>query len=54
MQALDMEPLLNLGMRLGEGTGAALGLQLFDAVLAAYYQMGSFEDAAIEQYVPQQ
>ena len=54
MKVLEMEPLLNLGMRLGEGTGAALGLQLFDAALAAYYQMGSFEDADIEQYVPHQ
>lgn len=54
MKALGMEPLLNLGMRLGEGTGAALGLQLVDAALAAYNQMGSFEDASIEQYVPQE
>ncbi len=53
MEALDLEPMLNLGMRLGEGTGAALGLQLVDAALAAYNQMGSFEDASIKQYVPQ-
>lgn len=49
-----MEPMLNLGMRLGEGTGAALGFQLFDAALAAYNQMGSFDDASIVQYAPQQ
>ena len=54
MEALGMEPLLNLGMRLGEGTGAALGFQIFDAAFAAYYQMGSFEDAQIDQYVPQE
>jgi nicotinate-nucleotide--dimethylbenzimidazole phosphoribosyltransferase len=54
MEALDLEPMLNLGMRLGEGTGAALGLQLVDAALAAYNQMGSFEDASIEQYIPQE
>lgn len=54
MKALDMEPMLSLGMRLGEGTGAALGLQLVDAALAAYNQMGSFEDASIDQYVPQE
>jgi len=54
MKALDMEPMLNLGMRLGEGTGAALGLQLIDAAVAAYTQMGSFDDAEIEQYVPQE
>ncbi len=54
MKALDMEPMLNLDMRLGEGTGAALGFQLIDAAIAAYTQMGSFDDAKIEQYVPQE
>jgi nicotinate-nucleotide--dimethylbenzimidazole phosphoribosyltransferase len=45
--------MLNLGMRLGEGTGAALGFQLVDAAMAAYTRMGTFGDAMIEQYVPQ-
>ena len=54
MKALNMEPMLKLDMRLGEGTGAALGYQLIDAALAAYTQMGSFTDASIEQYVPQE
>ena len=54
MKALNMEPMLNLDMRLGEGTGAALGYQLIDAAIAAYTQMGSFADASIEQYVPQE
>lgn len=54
MKALNMEPMLNLDMRLGEGTGAALGFQIFDAAMAAYTQMGSFDDANIEQYVPQE
>lgn len=53
MDALGMEPLLKLEMRLGEGTGAALGFQLIDSALAAYNQMGSFEDAEITQYIPQ-
>lgn len=54
MKSLSMEPMLNLDMRLGEGTGAALGFQIIDAAVAAYTQMGSFEDANIEQYVPQE
>jgi nicotinate-nucleotide--dimethylbenzimidazole phosphoribosyltransferase len=54
MEALELEPMLNLHMRLGEGTGAALGFQLIDAAIAAYTQMGSFDDAKIEQYVPQE
>lgn len=53
MQALGFEPILNLNMRLGEGTGAALGFQIMDAAIAAYTRMGSFDDAKIEQYVPQ-
>lgn len=53
MKALDMEPMLNLNMRVGEGTGTALGFQLFDAAMAAYTQMGTFDDAEIKQYVPQ-
>jgi nicotinate-nucleotide--dimethylbenzimidazole phosphoribosyltransferase len=52
MNALQMEPMLNLNMRLGEGTGAALGFLLMDAAIAAYTQMGSFDDAKIEQYKP--
>ncbi len=54
MKALDMKPMLNLNMRVGEGTGAALGFQIIDAAIAAYTQMGTFDDALIEQYVPQQ
>lgn len=53
MKELNMEPMLNLNMRLGEGTGAALGYQIIDAAIAAYTQMGSFDEANIEQYVPQ-
>ena len=52
-EALDMEPMLNLGMCLGEGTGAALSFVIFDAALEAYYKMGTFDDAEIEQYKPQ-
>lgn len=54
MEALGMKPMLNLDMRLGEGTGAALAFQIFDTAFAAYYGMGTFDDARIEQYVPQE
>ncbi|MDP4094781.1 MAG: nicotinate-nucleotide--dimethylbenzimidazole phosphoribosyltransferase [Bacillota bacterium] len=50
MEELNMEPYLNLGMRLGEGTGAAVAFHLFDAALVAYNRMGTFDDADIEQY----
>lgn len=52
MRAIGLEPYLNLGMRLGEGTGAALAFHIIDAAFAAYTRMGTFGDAEIEQYVP--
>lgn len=52
MEALGLEPMLNLEMRLGEGTGAALAFHIIDAAIAAYTEMGTFGDAKIEQYVP--
>ncbi len=52
MDALRMKPLLNLDMRLGEGTGAALGFHIIDAAIATYTNMGTFNDANIEQYEP--
>lgn len=52
MEAIGFEPMLNLGMRLGEGTGAALAFHIIDAAVAVYTQMGTFNDADIEQYVP--
>jgi nicotinate-nucleotide--dimethylbenzimidazole phosphoribosyltransferase len=52
MKTLGFEPMLNLGMRVGEGTGAAIAFHIIDAAFAAYTQMGTFDDANIEQYVP--
>lgn len=52
LEAIGFKPVLNLDMRLGEGTGAALAFLLIDAAFAAYEKMGTFGDAAIEQYHP--
>ncbi|RCX10523.1 nicotinate-nucleotide-dimethylbenzimidazole phosphoribosyltransferase [Anaerobacterium chartisolvens] len=52
MDALGMEPLMSLGMRLGEGTGAALAFHIVDAAVAAYREMGTFDDANIHKYTP--
>jgi len=52
LKALGFEPFLNLGMRVGEGTGAALAFHLVDAAFSAYRNMGTFDDARIEQYKP--
>ncbi|HEX2946399.1 MAG TPA: nicotinate-nucleotide--dimethylbenzimidazole phosphoribosyltransferase [Clostridia bacterium] len=52
LDVMGLEPLLMLGMRLGEGTGAALAFHIIDAAFAAYDRMGTFDDARIEQYKP--
>lgn len=52
LDEMDIEPLLMLGMRLGEGTGAAVAFHIIDAAFAAYNNMGTFDDARIEQYKP--
>lgn len=51
LQWLNVEPLLNLGLRLGEGTGGALALPLIQAAAAFYNDMASFEQASVTQVV---
>jgi nicotinate-nucleotide--dimethylbenzimidazole phosphoribosyltransferase len=47
LDALGLEPLLDLGLRLGEGSGAALALPLVDAALAILADMATFESAGV-------
>lgn len=47
LAALDAAPLLSLGMRLGEGTGALLAWPLVRAAAAMLRDMASFEDAGV-------
>jgi nicotinate-nucleotide--dimethylbenzimidazole phosphoribosyltransferase len=47
LDALGLEPLLDLGVRLGEGSGAALALPLLDASLAILAEMATFESAGV-------
>lgn len=44
---LNVEPLLDLDLRLGEGTGAALTLPLLQAAIDMYNNMASFEQLGI-------
>jgi len=44
---LGLSPLLDLGLRLGEGSGAALALQIVRASIAILLEMATFEDAGV-------
>lgn len=46
---LGLEPLLDLKMRLGEGTGACLGINLAEASIKILAQMATFRSASVSQ-----
>lgn len=47
LTALDAQPLLDLHMRLGEGTGAALGMSLVDSAVRILDEMATFAEAGV-------
>jgi nicotinate-nucleotide--dimethylbenzimidazole phosphoribosyltransferase len=47
LAALGLEPLLDLRLRLGEGTGATLALPLIAAALAVLSEMATFDEAGV-------
>lgn len=46
---LGLQPLFDLGMRLGEGTGAALAIGLVEASLKMINEMATFEEAGVSE-----
>ncbi|TVQ34124.1 MAG: nicotinate-nucleotide--dimethylbenzimidazole phosphoribosyltransferase [Geminicoccaceae bacterium] len=48
VQALGLRPLLDLDMRLGEASGAALAIAILKAALACHTGMTTFAEAAVE------
>lgn len=47
LEHLDLRPLVNLDLRLGEGTGAMLALPILDAAVATLNEMATFGEANI-------
>ena len=47
LDRLGKVPLLSLGVRLGEGTGAVLGLGVVQGALACHSGMASFDEAGV-------
>jgi nicotinate-nucleotide--dimethylbenzimidazole phosphoribosyltransferase len=47
LEYLDLRPLVNLDLRLGEGTGALLALPLLDAAVATLNEMATFDAAGV-------
>lgn len=49
LKQLNLDPLLNLGMRLGEGSGACLAIGILRSALACHNGMASFAEAGVSQ-----
>jgi nicotinate-nucleotide--dimethylbenzimidazole phosphoribosyltransferase len=51
LKHLGLKPLLDLGMRLGEGTGAALGIFLAEAATRILAEMSTFAEASVSERI---
>jgi len=49
LQRLGLDPLLDLNLRLGEGTGACLGISLVEAGVKILTEMATFEGAGVSE-----
>jgi len=48
MEAIGLEPILNLGMRLGEGSGCPIAFEIVSTALDVIENMATFSEAAID------
>lgn len=49
LRHMSLEPVLDLNLRLGEGTGAALAMNIIDASLKIMTQMATFKNAGVSE-----
>ena len=49
LQHLGLHPILDLRMRLGEGTGAVLAMPILESALALYREMATFSSAGVSE-----
>jgi len=47
LEKMGLKPLVDLDMRLGEGTGAALAMDMIDAACRVMREMASFDEAGV-------
>ncbi len=47
LECIGLDPILNLGMRLGEGTGAVLAMMLIEAAVSVFNEMATFSSAGV-------
>lgn len=48
---IGLDPILNMDLRLGEGTGAALGIGIAEAAIKILGEMATFEDASVAEKI---
>jgi nicotinate-nucleotide--dimethylbenzimidazole phosphoribosyltransferase len=51
LERLGVRPIVDLGMRLGEGTGAALAMSVIGSALALFHEMATFESAGVSEKI---
>ncbi len=49
LKRINLRPLLNLDLRLGEGTGAALGIGIVEAAVKIFTEMATFSEAGVSE-----
>jgi nicotinate-nucleotide--dimethylbenzimidazole phosphoribosyltransferase len=52
LDRLHLTPVLSLGMRLGEGTGAMLAVPILESAIRLYYEMATFTSAGVSGATP--